>query len=114
MSHPLHLNKESIFLKSDYCPLSLDYKIKMSSLFLISATVKIIIHFSFLFNQCIFLFLKRMQNWSRGPGVRGQTFNGEVQTLLKAHRSAEVLLIPGRNFPIKTVLPHVMLNEKEQ
>ncbi len=47
------------------------------------------------------------------PGVKGRPFNGEVQTLLKADRSAKVSLMPSRNVPIKTALPHAKLPIKE-
>lgn len=49
----------------------------------------------------------------REPEVKGQPFNGEVQTLLKANRSAKVSLMPSRNVPIKTALPHAKPHIKE-
>lgn len=49
----------------------------------------------------------------REPEVKGRPFNGEVQTLLKANRSAKVSLMPSRNVPIKTALPHAQPHIKE-
>lgn len=69
---------------------------------------------------CLFSFSKLREQEQRErahrlgePGVKGRPFNGEVQTLLKADRSAKVSLMPSRNVPIKTILPHAKLPIKE-